>query len=423
MSALIATLQQTRIPRWLSIALSVVAAASLVSEISYLAGERDPGSTGLLIILEVLLAYCAIGLACWWPPGAVLVSWAALVPALFTERPWIACIAAWLVVVIALAVCRIAVGLVHIGGYLIWAVPMNIRLVGGTNDQFWWEAMLPMIGAALLGLALRFFVVRQRAERRRLKELEGRNERIRRDERQALARELHDVVAHQLTLITMQVTGRWRSRRPDELVQTLAVIDDAARAALGELRVLLEVLREDRPNDGSTGSGLEPTGPPGGVSVRELVERLGERLDDLGFRVRRAEVAAAADRLPVTVLTTCARIFQESVTNIIKHAPSGAGCELSMVITDDRVRITVRNETRRPDRPERERAGDRERRDGRSPAAGGYGLQGMRERVAMLRGTSSVGERDGFWEVLAELPVVLAATGGAESSASGAEAR
>lgn len=416
MPSLIITLQQTRIPRWLSVALSVVAAASLVSEISYLVGEQAAGSVGLLIIVEVLITYCAIGLACWWPPGAVLVSWTALVLALFTDRPWIACIAAWVVAVIALAVCRVAVGLVHIGAYLIWAVPMNIGMVGRANDRFWWEAVLPMLAAGLLGLALRFFVVRQRVERRRLKELETRNERIRRDERQALARELHDVVAHQLTLITMQITGRWRSRRPEELVQTLAVIDDAARAALGELRVLLEVLRDDRPNDGPVPAGLEPTGPPGGSSIRELVERLGERLDDLGFRVRRAEVSGAADRLPVTVMTTCARIFQESVTNIIKHAPSAAGCELSMVITDDRVRITVRNELRRPEREERERAADRERRDGRSPVAGGYGLQGMRERVAMLRGTSSVGARDGSWVVLAELPVVLAMPGSAETS-------
>jgi signal transduction histidine kinase len=201
------------------------------------------------------------------------------------------------------------------------------------------------------------------------------------DERMRIARELHDVVAHSLSLITVKagVAAHVASSRPEqahEAQEALLVIESASRGTLVEMRRLLGVLRsEDR--------SVELAPMPG--------------LDDLPELVSRAELAGVSVELTVSgelpdgLGLTAYRIVQESVTNVVKHA-APASCTVSIVVGDASVVISVVD-----DGPgERVLAG----------RGGGHGLIGMRERVAVYGGTFTAGPlADGGFAVRAEVPL------------------
>ncbi|RCG26857.1 two-component sensor histidine kinase [Sphaerisporangium album] len=194
------------------------------------------------------------------------------------------------------------------------------------------------------------------------------------DERLRIARELHDVVAHSMSLITMRagVAGLVAETRPREAREALRLIEVTGRAAMGEIRAALGMLRS------------EP-GQPG--------TRPAPRLTDLHALAARAAVrvdlsvdldAALSEGLELTVY----RIVQEALTNVVKH--SGSSC--------CRVRVT----SPEPGVVEVEVTDDGE---GLPGAGGGHGLAGMRERCLMYGGSLTAGPRpDGGFRVLARLP-------------------
>ncbi|MFJ6676895.1 sensor histidine kinase [Actinosynnema sp. NPDC091369] len=198
------------------------------------------------------------------------------------------------------------------------------------------------------------------------------------EERLRIARELHDVVAHSLSLITVKagVAAHVASAQPEQAKEALEVIEQASRGTLVEMRRLLGVLR-------SEDARVELAPMPGMDDLPDLVTRASLA----GVEVSLTVTGSLPDALGLTVY----RLVQESVTNVVKHA-APARCEVSIAVGDDSVRVHVVD-----DGPgERVLAG----------GGGGHGLIGMRERVAVYGGTFWAGPlADGGFAVRAEVPL------------------
>ncbi|MEV7121088.1 sensor histidine kinase [Kitasatospora griseola] len=212
------------------------------------------------------------------------------------------------------------------------------------------------------------------------------------EERARIARELHDVVAHHMSVISIQAEAApYRVQDPPtELVAALADIRAGALEGLTELRRLLGVLRsEDRP-------GAAPTDPQPTL----------ERLDDLLAGVRGAGLAVTAVTsgprrpLPQGVELSAYRIVQEALSNVLRHAP-GAAVRVELAYTSTALHLRIRNGPAAEPPSGAARGGP-----------GGHGLLGMRERAAMLGGELSAGSTsDGGYEVTALLPAPVGPAG------------
>jgi signal transduction histidine kinase len=196
-------------------------------------------------------------------------------------------------------------------------------------------------------------------------------------ERARIARELHDIVAHHLSVIVLQAAGARASGRPAEA--TLEKIENSARQALGETRRLLGVVR-----DPAGEAGLAPQ--PG----------IGE-LDALAASVRAAGlpvnlvISGDPATLPATVEVSVYRIVQEALTNVLKHAGQ-ARADVTIGCAQEAVTIEVTDDgTAEPIHED---------------PARGYGLAGMRERAAVFGGELAAGPRPGGgYAVRARLPL------------------
>jgi signal transduction histidine kinase len=202
-------------------------------------------------------------------------------------------------------------------------------------------------------------------------------------ERARIARELHDIVAHHLSVIAVESeAARLTSPElPAAAGDRLGSIAATAREALTETRRLLGVLREDTGGE----SGRMPQ--PGLGQLDELVEKAESTGTHIRF-IRQGKVAA----LPLSTDLAAYRIVQEALTNARRHAP-GADVDVELAYADDALRVRIRDY-------------------GPGPPAGeaveGHGLLGMRERATLAGGTFSAGraEGDGF-----EVDVTLPTTG------------
>jgi signal transduction histidine kinase len=205
------------------------------------------------------------------------------------------------------------------------------------------------------------------------------------EERLRLARELHDVVAHAMSVIAVQsgVGAHVAASRPEEVGKALAAIEATSRAALTELRRLLGVLRQDSEPQAS----LTPV--PGLANLDSLLAEVGKA--GLAVRVR---VEGTPLPLPAGVDLSAYRIVQEALTNVVKHA-GPAHAQVTIRYRDQEVAVEVID-------------------DGRGVAAvagdggkgTGHGLIGMAERVAAFGGDLEVGPRPGGgFRVAARLPL------------------
>ncbi|MEU4832522.1 histidine kinase [Streptosporangium sp. NPDC023615] len=230
-----------------------------------------------------------------------------------------------------------------------------------------------LIAAGAAGEALR------QAERRAEEAERTREETARRradEERLHIARELHDSLTHQISVITVQaeVAVHVARRRGEQVPEALLAIREAGREATRELRATLEALRDD-----------DTTRPPGLDHVGELVRRAraGGLDATLTVRGRRPDLPAAVER-------TAYRIVQESLTNIVRHA---AAATASVRIDHRPGALVVRVDDDGTATPQ-------------AAPAPGVGLLGMRERVTALGGRlRAAPRREGGFSVHAELPV------------------
>lgn len=258
---------------------------------------------------------------------------------------------------------HVAAGLLFIAAP--YATGLVLGKMNGASDAIGGAVVLLFPGA--LGASLRF---RATAHRREVEHAKLR-------ERELLARELHDVVAHHVTAIAIQAqAGRAvLATKPDATAGALRAIEAEAAKTLGELRAIVGALREDRSAE---------LAPQGRIADIEGLARTGGETP----RVEVELVGELGGVLP-SVETALYRMSQESITNAIRHARSATQILVRVAAEGDVVRLTVRDD------------GDTRAVRRRS----GFGLVGMAERAALLGGTFEAGpSADGGWMVDVTLP-------------------
>ncbi|MEU1307684.1 sensor histidine kinase [Streptomyces cinnamoneus] len=211
------------------------------------------------------------------------------------------------------------------------------------------------------------------------------------EERARIARELHDVVAHHMSVITVQAdSAPYRiADLPDAAREEFTTIAATARESLTEMRRLLGVLRSE---DGTGPAGGPERAPQPGV---ERIPQLVEATVRAGVPVELSMPEPVPAALPQAVDLSAYRIAQEALANVVRHAP-GAATRVSVSLDEDHRSLTllvVNAAPAEPDVPPLETGGT------------GHGLIGMRERVRLLGGTLDTGPLpDGGFRVAARLP-------------------
>ncbi|HEY1701041.1 MAG TPA: histidine kinase [Trebonia sp.] len=302
-----------------------------------------------------------------------------------------------------------------LAGYLAWAigVPALIMTLGLVFSGAWggWTArdlitgFLPSIVIFILAVALgevvrsRRALTAETAHRLRLAEEERRAEaaRLLAEERLRIARELHDTVAHSMATITIAASAALRLAppSPDGHVQdALLTIRETSKSALEQMRAVLGQLRGQTEVRGQTGLRGE-TGPAGGLSrLPELRAAVTAAGSPVTVTVDGLAEGDSGPPLPPAVDHAAYRILQESLTNVLRHAPAGAPADVRLRYTPGRLTVSVTNDGG---------AGINDA----VPAAGpGNGIRGMRERAAEAGGSLAAGPRPrGGFEVIAVLPL------------------
>ncbi|MGW4945843.1 sensor histidine kinase [Actinoplanes sp. NPDC004185] len=221
------------------------------------------------------------------------------------------------------------------------------------------------------------------AERARAREEQERRQAA--DERLRIARELHDVLGHHLSLINVQagVGLHLMDNRPEQAREALTAIKTASAEALREVRAVLGVLRPEEE--------AAPRQPALGL------DRLTDLTADAGLPVTTETVGERRD-LPAEVDRAAYRIVQEALTNVRRHAATGTAATVSVTYGPDELRLTIRNDAGRPaPRPDLDAAPETD--------DGGSGIAGMRARAASLGGSLEAGPLpDGGYLVSAVLP-------------------
>jgi signal transduction histidine kinase len=267
---------------------------------------------------------------------------------------------------------------------LLWALALllpplvtgAVRFPPGAVDQRVVPALWAYALAALLGIAVRS----RRDERAHEVRLAATAERAR------IAREMHDIIGHNLAVITgLADGGRYAAaKNPERAAQALEAIGTTSRQALAELRRLLSVLHEEG-DEGDRSDGPAARTPQPALTD---LERLITGVRKAGLPVR-AELPPTAPALSAGAQLTVYRVLQEALTNTLKHAGPGATASvrlsygpgaLEMVVTDTGTRSTA------PGR--------------------GHGITGMRERAARYDGTLETGPLPtGGWRVALRIPL------------------
>ncbi len=264
-----------------------------------------------------------------------------------------------------------------------------------TTDRVQWQAIVTIAVAVTLPLTIGFVDFKRFTRLTELEVQHARREQMARAEtaeavaaeRARIARELHDVVAHEMTVMTLQAEGARRAATSlDPAVgEALTTIAQSGRTGLAEMQRMIAVLRSTDPTstDGRQRE-LEPM--PSLAAIPALVQQV----EDAGLPV---DLSISGDaHVPAGVELSAYRIIQESLTNALRYAGPGARASVEVVRARGTVALTVED-------------------DGRGAisdvavASGGHGLVGIRERVESLGGYFDVGpRRGGGFRVHATLP-------------------
>ncbi|WFE20195.1 sensor histidine kinase [Solwaraspora sp. WMMD937] len=326
-----------------------------------------------------------------WP--AVLASAAMVaVPLLTGHEPVSMALA--LVILTYTAACWLALRPAVVATAVLWlpvltvnaVLPQGTELPGISRMYLLFVNGLTMLVAFFIGRTVhaRRSATRTLAERARVAEENQRAaaDQAVADERRRIARELHDVVAHHVSVMGVLATGARRvlQRDPAAADEALGTIADTSRSTLREMRRLLDVLRTDaEPAD------AELTPQPGLGGIESLVEQIREA----GLPVTLRIDGVPGDLDPGVTLTLY-RIVQEALTNALKHA-GAATAEVRLSFGVYWLIVEVFDTGRGPG-PDRGRVG--------------HGLVGMRERVALYGGTLRTGPRPGGgFRIYAKLPM------------------
>jgi len=253
------------------------------------------------------------------------------------------------------------------------AVMVSVDLMGRYTGSFIWVLAYGMVGASTFAFQAQFRLFEQQRAAQA-----GLAERAAAEERQRIAREIHDVVAHSLAVTMLHLTGaRLALRRdPKEAEAALLEAERLGRESLAEIRRTVGLLAPE-----GTGTAAPM---PTAVDIPQLVREFEAAGLDVDFELTGDPGALA----PATGLGLY-RVAQESLSNVVRHAP-GTHTTMSLCIGDEVVSLHVRNRLASA---------------ARSPSTdGGLGVRGMQERVTLLGGELRAGPDGGAWCVDVELP-------------------
>ena len=365
----------------------------LVAVASVLAGQPDEGPAAVTVPAAVAMT--------------ASIAWRRRVPLV----PAVACAAAnlcqgwlaqtpgslWSLVAFSIAMYSVAAwsaeGPAAVGGALLLAALLAGEWLAQGPDYLF--IVLLFGGIWLLGRAARIW--RGRLSRQQLHERDAAKLAVA-EERLRIARELHDVLGHSMSVIAVQsdAAGAALGHDPDLARKPLQVIHATARGSLAEIRAMLEVLHGD--------SGQEPGGP-GLDELRTLLEANAlAGLDVSGT------ISPGLPALSPAAGLVVFRVVQESLTNVLKHA-GRVPAVVSVAPEGPGVRVEIRNGPGAGSGHDSGSAGSAGYAAG-PPGSAGYGLQGLRERVGQVGGTFGAGAGDGGgWLVWAVVP---AQAGGGE---------
>ncbi|GGO20900.1 sensor histidine kinase [Micromonospora parathelypteridis] len=256
-----------------------------------------------------------------------------------------------------------------IGSFFVVAKVAAAGLVGSIDGGELVAGFAVMFAAATLGTAIRFRAAA------RLRELDQ----VKLLERERLARDLHDTVAHHVSAMAIRAQAgiATSASQPGSAVEALRAIEAEASRALAEMRAMVRVLRRDQPAD------LGPS--PQVADIERLAGhfRTGPAVD--------VDLRGDLGDIPPTVGSALYRLAQESVTNARRHARHATRIEVSVAADDTSVRLRV--------------CDDGEAGATRPTGSPGFGLVGMMERADLLGGTCEAGPNPGRgWTVTAVLP-------------------
>src|SRR5690349_13231020 len=348
------------------------------------AGHHGHHATGLLVLVAFVVSAPLVlrtrfPLSAWAVSAAAIIFTSLVVPPGSIGGPDVPLAGA-----LVYGLCLYAVALRYrpriVAATVVVTVAGAVFVDPGVVAQAVFLAAVPI----LLGVVVRV----RRSGARQLEEQERRHsgERALLEERQRIARELHDVVAHHMSVIAIQAEAA-PYKTPDppkELVESFAEIRASALSGLNELRRVLGVLRSEAP---------DTTPQP---SLGDL-DGLLESARSAGVTVT-AGISGTPRPLPDGVDLSAYRIVQEALSNAMRHAP-GAAVEVKLYYGDAALVVEVRNDCPPGN-------GTAETQDGLSGEADGHGIIGMRERATMLGGHLQAGPtKKGEFLVTAALPL------------------
>ncbi|MEV7614816.1 sensor histidine kinase [Streptomyces sp. NPDC089799] len=385
-------------PPWLARlphVLTVVAAVSFTAITNNQLSHNYHSANGFVYWLAVLMGVAILlamfrPMAGWWLATATATAMAVEIHDTVGQGqlwPWIPSAMFAYAVVVLLVALRVparvttaavstALGLALLGE-LLWSPELSSSSVGGAGVLF---AFTGVLGYALQAVRL----ARGRLEEQETLTEAERAQRALLEERSRIARELHDVVAHHMSVISIQaqVAPHLVEKPSEELKENLAGIRENAVEALTELRRVLGVLRSEQPGDEANPHHPQPT-------LADL-DGLVENVRGAGLEVT-TELAGVRRPLTPGVELTAYRIVQEALSNCLRHAP-GSRVEVGIAYGPHELHLCVANTAPTRQAPP-------------SPGAG-HGLLGMRERAGMLGGELAAGPRPGGgYEVTAVLPM------------------
>ncbi|BDZ40515.1 sensor histidine kinase [Microbacterium suwonense] len=309
----------------------------------------------------------------WWPPVATILLGSVFLLSFVVGQDSIVLIPAAVAAGMVMRLGSTALVLAYAGGFLVATaavaygdhrVPVNVGIY-----------LVVAAVAGALGYALRLASARGNSLERRLAESAEQERQAVLAERRWIAGELHDSIAHHLTVVALHVQ---MLDDPDMTTASQEAIRVAARKAMADLRFVIE-LADDGPR-------------VAGVHTGDLDEAIGEAISEIdaaGHTVR-AEGSPLDERIPRVADIVFARIVRESATNILKHAGPGEVL-IRLDVDDEHAALTIRSPL--PQTPRRD-----------LPSSG-TGLNRMAERVIGASGEFSAGPSDGAWQVFARLPL------------------
>ncbi|MDO4254723.1 MAG: histidine kinase [Kocuria sp.] len=373
---------------------------------------RGPNSEGLEILALTGASYLPLIAILVGPRLGALALACAYVTALLSESFFILLLPGFICTVVLSMWLPWTLGALLVVAQLLATLGIGI-VITDNNALLWGFILVLLIGTATaLGMTIRFFRCRALLSARKIVRMESEARQVRAAERQDLARELHDLVAHDVTATALRANAGLLSNDQDFQRTALQDIADSASGTIADLRRLVNILREEPVRTPTTtvpqneyphGALIFEKLPPPTPTMSDVLQHSVRTLRDSGYRDIAVNEGPGWEYVTTSVRSVCQRVVQESCANIVRHGHLGGAIRIRVEITsslDGAGHAEVEVSNQMDHSPQR---------DSIAPqavlSAGGFGLLGLQERISVFGGELSSGPDGDRWVVYARLPL------------------